>query len=96
MINGVSAVEIEPSDPIVEDCPELPAKFEPLFISNGIWIGSSDQSIRQNLGDCKVVKSVLTYIYFGRQGEFDVAGAIAIRMKNGKAKAINITHNTTN
>jgi hypothetical protein len=96
VIDGVSAVLLAPSDPIVEGCPELPSKFQPAQIANGIWINSSDQSIRKNIGDHKMANSIMTYIYFGKQGEFDVTGAIAIRMKNGKATEINITHNTTN
>jgi hypothetical protein len=43
-----------------------------------------------------MVYSILIYDYLGKQGEYDVTGAIAIRMKNGKATEIHITHNTTN
>jgi hypothetical protein len=96
VVDGISAVDIEPSKSTDESCPELPSKFQPAQLSNGIWINSSDKLIRKNLGNHKIVNSILKYIYFGKQGEFDVTGAIAIRMQHGKVKEIHITHNTTN
>lgn len=94
--NGMIAVKNESSGQVNKGCPELPSALLPVRMSNGIWIGSQEQSIRRKVGDQKVKSSFLIYDYIGKRDNFDVGGFVLIRLKNGQAEAIYMTHITTN
>jgi len=57
VIHGVAA-KISPYTPPSASCPALPDELRPVKLSNGLWLGSQLEEIRQKLGEPSLQKKL--------------------------------------
>jgi hypothetical protein len=95
-IDGITALEIPDSVIPSESCPDLPQRFLPLGFNNGLWLGTPEKTFRKDFGEVKKIKGGRSYIYIGKDGEYDVIGSMIVRFKNRASVAIYANHVTSN
>jgi len=82
------------------DCPELPARFQPVSLNGALWIGTSANQLKKLFGPPSATKDGwLFYSYLGKtkiRGEtFDRTAGLMVRTRNGKVVELSAYHTTT-
>jgi len=82
------------------DCPELPARFQPVSLDGWLWVGTSANQLKKRLGPPSAQKDGwLFYSYRGktriRDKMFDRGVDLMVCMRDGKVAQLSVTHLTT-
>ena len=107
-LTALQAVAVEPNDPRLEQCPEIPAQFLPAEFPFG-WLGSPIESISSVLGPPSgVVGKERLYFYLGSievkslprnsHGEsqiFDVLAFARMQFSDDNLSSISVSHITS-
>lgn len=83
-VNSVQA-ERAPDAAPTASCPQLPAKFLPLNLDHGGWIGEASHA----------TVGWTTYGYAGKRGKFDVTSELAVQTSGGKVVSLSASRITS-
>ena len=96
-IDGAVAARLPNRAHATTDCPELPKAFRPAHLDNGVWLGTSVDSLTQLFGPPSVGPGGwLSFAYLGKDGEYDVGSSLLVRVSNKRVVALLASHTTTN
>jgi hypothetical protein len=95
-VDGVDAMQVPAGTAATSRCPELPQRFLPLRLGDGLWIGSPASTVRKMLGPPRDIRSVWSYDYSGRDRDLSVDGTVMLKLKQGEVVALMERHTTSN
>jgi hypothetical protein len=104
-ISGVKAVILPPAAKATKDCPSLPADLQPVSLSSGVWLGSSEADVLKIFGSAAASDDGWrTHVSAvkdrgadqSKQESFDRTISVYVRLRHGRVEGIVATQTAAN
>ena len=96
VIDGLTAMQFDSKAPAHRNCSRLPQTYGSIHLANGLWLGATQAQVLSTLGTPQKHGDSWSYVFEGKDGEYDISSELAFKFRGGKVVGIASSRVTSN